>query len=88
MMTRLFAARLGEYNIPVYEIRPGIVSTDMTSGVRKKYDKMIEKGLLIQNRWGIPEDIGKIVTMLARGDLAYSTGQVIMADGGMTVGRL
>jgi len=88
MMTRLFAARLGEYNIPVYEIRPGIVSTDMTHGVRDKYDKMIEEGLLIQKRWGTPEYIGKIVAMLARGDLAYSTGQVIMADGGMTVGRL
>jgi NAD(P)-dependent dehydrogenase (short-subunit alcohol dehydrogenase family) len=88
MMTRLFAARLGEYNIPVYEIRPGIVTTDMTKGVRDKYDKMIEEGLLVQKRWGTPEDIGKIVAMLARGDLTYSTGQVIMADGGMTVGRL
>ena len=88
MMTRLFAARLGEYNIPVYEIRPGIVTTDMTQGVRDKYDKMIEEGLLVQKRWGTPEDIGKIVAMLARGDLTYSTGQVIMADGGMTVGRL
>jgi len=88
MMTQLFAARLGEYNIPVYEIRPGIVSTDMTSGVKEKYNKMIDEGLLIQKRWGKPEDIGKIVSMLARGDLAYSSGQVIMADGGMTVGRL
>jgi 3-oxoacyl-[acyl-carrier protein] reductase len=88
MVTQLFAVRLGEFDIPVYELRPGIVLTDMTSGVKEKYDKMISDGLLIQNRWGNPDDIGKAVASLVRGDFPYSTGQVIMIDGGMTLGRL
>ena len=88
MMTQLFAIRLGEYDIPVYEVRPGITITDMTAGVKEKYDKMIEEGLTVQKRWAMPEDIGKAVASLAEGDLPYSTGQVIMVDGGMTLGRL
>ena len=88
MMTQLFAVRLGESDIPVYEIRPGVTSTDMTAGVKEKYDRMIEEGLTLQRRWGVPGDVGKVVASLARGDLAYSTGQVIMVDGGMTIGRL
>lgn len=88
MATKLWAARLGEFDIPVFEIRPGIIQTDMTATVRDKYDKLIGEGLCIQERWGYPEDIGKAVAALARGDLAYSTGQVIMVDGGMTVPRL
>ena len=88
MAVKLWAVRLGEYNIPVYEIRPGITRTDMTAGVSEKYDEMIEDGLLVQPRWGLPEDIGKASVMLARGDLPYSTGQIIMVDGGMTLGRL
>ena len=88
MATKLWAARLGEFNIPVYEIRPGIIQTDMTSAVKEKYDKLIGQGLLVQSRWGQPEDIGKAVAMLVRGDLAYSTGQVILVDGGQTVQRL
>ena len=88
MAAQLWAVRLGEYNLPVYEIRPGITRTDMTSGVSSKYDVMINEGLLVQPRWGIPEDIGRAAVMLARGDLPYSTGQVIMVDGGMTLGRL
>jgi NAD(P)-dependent dehydrogenase (short-subunit alcohol dehydrogenase family) len=88
MATQLWAARLGEFNIPVYEIRPGIIQTDMTAAVKEKYDKLIGQGLLVQARWGVPEDIGKAVAMLARGDLAYSTGQVILVDGGQTVQRL
>jgi NAD(P)-dependent dehydrogenase (short-subunit alcohol dehydrogenase family) len=88
MMTKLFATRLGEANIPVYEIQPGIISTDMTAGVKEKYDKLIGDGLTIDKRWGTPEDIGKIVTALAKGDIPYSTGQVIRADGGMGVRRL
>jgi 3-oxoacyl-[acyl-carrier protein] reductase len=88
MATQLWAARLGEFNIPVYEIRPGIIQTDMTAAVKEKYDRLIGQGLLVQARWGVPEDIGKAVAMLARGDLAYSTGQVIMVDGGQTVQRL
>ncbi|MFQ5928944.1 MAG: 3-ketoacyl-ACP reductase [Acidobacteriota bacterium] len=88
MATKLWAVRLGEYGIPVYEVRPGIIRTDMTSGVQEKYDKLIAAGLLLQSRWGAPEDVGKTVAALARGDLPYSSGAVIMADGGLTVQRL
>jgi 3-oxoacyl-[acyl-carrier protein] reductase len=88
MATQLFAVRLGEYNIPVYEVRPGIIDTDMTSGVKDKYDKLIREGLCVQKRWGHPDDIGKIVGALAQGSFLYSTGQVFMADGGMTIPRL
>ncbi len=88
MTTQLWAARLGEYDIPVYEIRPGIIHTPMTEVVQEKYDKLIAEGLTIQKRWGYPEDIGKAVAALARGDFPYSTGQVIMVDGGMTRQRL
>jgi 3-oxoacyl-[acyl-carrier protein] reductase len=88
MATRLFAVRLGEFDIPVYEIRPGIISTDMTAGTKDKYDKMIEEGLCVQKRWGLPDDIGKMAGALAMGSFPYSTGQVFMADGGMTIHRL
>tara|TARA_R100000027_G_scaffold50104_2_gene38724 strand:+ start:8878 stop:9660 length:783 start_codon:yes stop_codon:yes gene_type:complete len=88
MMTMLFAARLGEYNIPVYEIRPGVIKTDMTSGVTDKYDKLIEDGLCVTPRWGFPDDIGKAVGSLAKGDFPYSTGQAIYVDGGLTLPRL
>ena len=88
MMTKLFATRLGEYNIPVYEIQPGIIATDMTSAVTEKYNKLFAEGIAIQNRWGLPEDVGKAAKALARGDFPYSTGQVIMVDGGLTISRL
>ncbi len=88
MVTQLFAARLGEHHIGVYEVRPGVTKTDMTSGVSEKYDKLIADGLCVTPRWGFPEDTGKVVTSLARGDFAYSTGQVIMVDGGLTIPRL
>ncbi len=88
MATKLWAARLGEFGIPVYEVRPGVIKTDMTATVQAKYDKLIAEGLLVQARWGYPDDIGKAVAALARGDFAYSTGQVIMVDGGMTLQRL
>ena len=88
MATQLFAVRLGEFNIPVFEVRPGVIATDMTSGVKEKYDKLIDEGLCVQKRWGTPEDVGKVVASLAKGDFMYSTGQVIMVDGGMTVSRL
>jgi NAD(P)-dependent dehydrogenase (short-subunit alcohol dehydrogenase family) len=88
MATQLWAARLAELDISVYEIRPGIIATDMTVGVKAKYDQLISQGLLLQSRWGEPEDVGRAVAMLARGDLAYSTGQVIYVDGGMQVRRL
>jgi 3-oxoacyl-[acyl-carrier protein] reductase len=88
MMTKLFAVRLADTNIPVYEIRPGIFKTDMTSVVQEKYDKLIKNGLTLEKRWGLPEDIGKIVAALAKGEIPYSTGQVITADGGLTISRL
>ncbi len=88
MATLLFATRLGEFDIPVYEVRPGIIATDMTSGVQEKYDKLIEEGLTVQKRWGTPEDIGKAVAALSRGDFPYATGSVVMVDGGLTIPRL
>jgi 3-oxoacyl-[acyl-carrier protein] reductase len=88
MITQLYAARLGEHEIPVYEIRPGLIKTDMTTGVTEKYDKLIEDGLCVSKRWGLPEDVGKAAAALARGDFLYSTGQVIMVDGGLTIPRL
>jgi NAD(P)-dependent dehydrogenase (short-subunit alcohol dehydrogenase family) len=88
MVTSLFAARLGAYNIPVYEVRPGITRTDMTSGVTDKYDKLIADGLCVTRRWGDPSDVGLAVTALAAGKFPYSTGQVIMVDGGLTLPRL
>ncbi len=88
MVTQLFAARLGEFDIPVYEIRPGIITTDMTAGVKEKYDKLIEEGLFVQKRWGTPEDVGKVVGALAMGSFMYSTGQVFLVDGGITLPRL
>jgi len=88
MATQLFAVRLGEFNIPVFEVRPGIVSTDMTAGVKEKYDKLISEGLLVQKRWGDTDDVGKVVASLANGNFNYGTGQVIMVDGGLTIPRL
>ncbi|HKJ68354.1 MAG TPA: 3-ketoacyl-ACP reductase [bacterium] len=88
MASKLWAARLGEYDIPVYEIRPGIIKTDMTSGVTQKYDRMIEEGLLLQPRWGLPGDVGRVVRSLARGEFVYSTGQVFYIDGGQLIQRL
>jgi 3-oxoacyl-[acyl-carrier protein] reductase len=88
MLTQLFAARLGADGIPVYEVRPGVIRTDMTKGVTEKYDKLIGSGAFVQPRWGLPEDVGRAVAALARGDFSYSTGQVIMVDGGLTMVRL
>jgi 3-oxoacyl-[acyl-carrier protein] reductase len=88
MVTQLFAVRLGEFDIPVYEVRPGVIYTDMTSVVKEKYDKMINEGLCVLQRWGYPGDVGKAVAALAIGSFPYSTGQVIMVDGGLTLPRL
>ncbi|GAA5221314.1 3-ketoacyl-ACP reductase [Membranihabitans marinus] len=88
MMTQLFAVRMGEFDIPVFEIRPGVIKTDMTAGVKEKYDALIEEGLFVQPRWGLPSDIGKAAAALALKYFPYSTGQVIMVDGGMTIARL
>jgi 3-oxoacyl-[acyl-carrier protein] reductase len=88
MATQLFAVRLAEYNIPVYEVRPGIIQTDMTAGVTEKYDRLIEGGLTLQKRWGFPEDVGKAVLGLVQGYFPYSTGQIINVEGGMLTQRL
>ncbi|AOS44188.1 3-oxoacyl-[acyl-carrier-protein] reductase FabG [Lacunisphaera limnophila] len=88
MLSQLFATRLGPAGIPVYEVRPGVIKTDMTAGVTEKYDKLIAGGLCVQPRWGFPDDIGKAVAGLARGDFPFSTGQVVMVDGGLTIPRL
>ncbi len=88
MASQLWAARLAEFGIDVYEIRPGIIATDMTAGVTEKYDRLIAGGLTIEKRWGTPEDVGRAAAVLARGDLPYATGQVLHIDGGMTVARL
>jgi len=88
MATQLWAARLAEFGIEVYEVRPGVVATDMTAGVKEKYDHLIAGGLTVQKRWGEPRDVGKAVAVLARGDLSYATGQVLHIDGGLTLQRL
>lgn len=88
MATQLWAARLAEFGIDVYEIRPGIVATDMTAGVREKYDRLIADGLTVEKRWGTPQDVGRAAAVLARGEISYATGQVLHIDGGMTILRL
>ena len=88
MVAALFAARLGEYDLPVYEVRPGVIKTDMTSGVTAKYDKLLGEGLAVTRRWGTPDDVGRAAAALARGDFPYSTGSVIMVDGGLVMPRL
>ena len=88
MAAMLWAARLAESGIAVYELRPGIMATDMTSAVKAKYDALIAQGGIPQNRWGNPEDVGKAVRALLAGDFAYSTGSVITVDGGIHIARL
>ncbi|MFP6900691.1 MAG: 3-ketoacyl-ACP reductase [Opitutales bacterium] len=88
MATKVFAMHLGEHGIPVYEVRPGVIRTDMTSGVTEKYDERFADGLAVEPRWGEPEDVAKAVAALARGDFPYSSGQVFWVDGGVTVPRL
>jgi NAD(P)-dependent dehydrogenase (short-subunit alcohol dehydrogenase family) len=88
MMTKLYADRLAEFGIGVYEIQPGIIATDMTTAVKEKYDIMIEGGLLPIKRWGRPEDIANAVVGIASGFVDYTTGQVINVDGGFHLRRL
>lgn len=82
MMTKLFAARLAEYDIPVYEVRPGIVKTDMTLAVQEKYGRLIQNGLTPIRRWVMPHDVGQAVLACVKGMIPMSTGQVIDVDGG------
>jgi NAD(P)-dependent dehydrogenase (short-subunit alcohol dehydrogenase family) len=88
MLTPLFAARLAEYGINVYEIRPGIIATDMTQAVKGKYDQLIADGLTPIKRWGTPQDVGLAVAAVVQGFLPFSTGQVIDVDGGFHIRRL
>lgn len=88
MVTPLFADRLAQHDIWVYEIRPGVIASDMTSGVKEKYDKLIAEGLTPQPRWGQTEDIGKAVSAIAMGHFDFSTGTVIDVDGGFHLRRL
>lgn len=88
MHNKIWAVRLAEFDIPVFEVRPGIIRTDMTSGVTEKYDELIAGGLTVQRRWGYPEDVGKAVLSLVQGNFPYSTGEVIMVDGGLSLQRL
>lgn len=88
MVTALFADRLAEFGIPVFEVRPGIIETDMTSAVKDKYEKMIENGLTPIKRLGKPQDVANCVSALADGKLDFATGQVINADGGFSLRRL
>ena len=88
MAAQLFAVRLAPAGIPVYEVRPGIIATDMTAQVKEIYDQRIADGLVPEGRWGYPEDVGKTVAALLRGDLPYATGSVIHVAGGLQIGRL
>ena len=88
MMTALFAHRLAEYGIRVYEVRPGVIATDMTSKVRDHYDKLIGEGMAPIRRWGQPEDVAAAVVAIAGGALPFSTGEVINVDGGFHLRRL
>lgn len=88
MVAQLFAVRLAEHGICSYEIRPGVIRTQMTAVVEEKYDRLIETGLIPIKRWGEPEDIGRAVAMLATGQLGYSTGDVVRVDGGVALRRL
>jgi 3-oxoacyl-[acyl-carrier protein] reductase len=88
MLTPLFATRLAEFGINVYEIRPGIIATDMTSGVKEKYDQMIAQGLTPLPRWGSPDDVARAVVAIAQDLLPFSTGEVLNVDGGFHLRRL
>jgi 3-oxoacyl-[acyl-carrier protein] reductase len=88
MASRLYAVRLAGLGIPVFEVRPGIVRTDMTAPVADRYDRLIAEGGVPQGRWGEPSDVGRTVAALAAGELPYSTGAVIVVDGGLTLPRL
>jgi 3-oxoacyl-[acyl-carrier protein] reductase len=88
MAARVLADRLAGESIPVFEVRPGIIRTDMTAPVRERYDAAIADGLVPQRRWGEPEDVARAVAALARGDFDYSTGLVVDVGGGMNIPRL
>lgn len=88
MASQLWAVRLSEFGIPVYEVRPGIIRTDMTAAVTEQYDELLATGLTLEPRWGKPEDVGQVVATLAEGSIPYATGAIIPVDGGLMVQRL
>jgi NAD(P)-dependent dehydrogenase (short-subunit alcohol dehydrogenase family) len=88
MATQLWAVRLADAGVQVLEIRPGIMATDMTSGVKEKYDKLLADGLVPQKRWGSPNDVGLAVKAILEGNFPFSTGDVINVDGGFHLRRL
>lgn len=88
MATQLWAARLAEFGIAVYEVRPGVIRTDMSAAATEKYDRLFAEGKVLPSRWGTPADVGRAVAALARGDLPYATGNVITIDGGLSVQQL
>lgn len=88
MAAALFAHALAPCGISVFEVRPGIIATDMTAPVKARYDRLIAGGLVPQGRWGLPEDVGRAVAALARGDFGFSTGAVVEVSGGMNLRRL
>lgn len=88
MAAQLWSVRLAAEGVQVFEVRPGIMATDMTSGVKEKYDKLIAEGLVPQKRWGTPEDVGMAVKAICRGDFPFTTGDIINVDGGFNLRRL
>jgi len=88
MAAQLFAVRLAKHDIPVYEVRPGIIATDMTAGVKEMYDQRIADGLVPAGRWGTADDVGCVVAVLVRGEAPYATGSIVTVDGGLSVPRL
>jgi NAD(P)-dependent dehydrogenase (short-subunit alcohol dehydrogenase family) len=87
MAAKLFAIRMARHGVGVYEVQPGIILTEMTEPVKARYDELIAKGLLVEPRWGVPEDVARTVRALAAGQLAYSPGQAIRVDGGLLLTR-
>ena len=88
MSAKLWAARLAEFGVGVYEVRPGVIRTDMTAGVTDKYDKLFADGLAVEGRWGTPEDVASVVRPMAMGEFTYATGSVVYVDGGLTLQRM
>jgi NAD(P)-dependent dehydrogenase (short-subunit alcohol dehydrogenase family) len=88
MAAQVWALRLAAHGVQVIELRPGIMATDMTAGVKEKYDPMIEAGVVPQRRWGTPGDVGRAVRSIIEGDWPFSTGAVIYVDGGLNLPRL
>lgn len=88
MVNRLWAARLAEHGVQVYDLRPGVMATDMTSGVKETYDKRLAEGLVPMKRWGTAEDVGHAVGSLVTGEFPFSTGEIIYVDGGLHIQQL